>query len=181
MTIIVVYSVGMSIKDKESGKPATPRTFGEFLRAFRQAQGIGLVELAHRAGIDPGLLSRIETGKRKPPQTMFLNRLLKPLGIEEDSDEHKALYRLAGRTLWTTEELLERVSANRPVTYAELENMFLTPELWAVPVIAADLAELISKASEEAIRHGATSVTLGFADGSRKRFQVVAKTEGNEE
>ena len=48
-------------------------------------------------GIDSGLLSRIETGKRYPPEIPALTRLAKVLGIDEQSDDFAALLAAADR------------------------------------------------------------------------------------
>jgi transcriptional regulator with XRE-family HTH domain len=45
-------------------------TFGEALRRLRTERGISLRELARRASVDPGHLSRVEAGRRPPTPQM---------------------------------------------------------------------------------------------------------------
>jgi transcriptional regulator with XRE-family HTH domain len=140
--------------------PATPTTFGEFLRAFRTARGIGLVELARAAGIDPGLLSRIERGQRKPPNAVMIQHLLGPLGIEEESDEHKALYRLSGRRLMTRDELWKAVvEAN-----AGREPPDSTP--------CRNIAEMVGRAAEHAFSIGAIEIMVRDENDEVKKFHL---------
>ena len=52
------------------------------LRAVRVAHGLGLRQVAKRAGIDPGHLSRIERGLSRPSLTV-LSRLAHALGLKD--------------------------------------------------------------------------------------------------
>ena len=149
---------------------ATPTTFGELLRALRTARGIGLVEMAHRVGIDPGLLSRVETGKRKPTSTGMIDRLLEALGIKEDSDEHRALLRLAG--FMTRDEMWQAIveagtSHEPPTTPKDLSD--------SATVRCANLADLVGQATVWAVGHGATVITVRASDGSVQRFHLLAE------
>jgi transcriptional regulator with XRE-family HTH domain len=76
---------------------ARPITFGSIVRQWRKARKLGIVEVAKAVGIDSGLLSRIETGKRYPPDLPVLTRLGKVLGIDEQSDDFTALLAAADR------------------------------------------------------------------------------------
>src|SRR5271154_1089575 len=97
-------------------KMADAALFGSLLRKRRSALGLGMVELATASGIDPGLLSRIENGKRPPPEMPGLVLLARHLNIALDSpeftellsaadhDRHPALHKMAldmrGGTPW---------------------------------------------------------------------------------
>src|SRR5579864_7991393 len=95
MCQIACYSMVMSVRTQLP----TPAglTFGSTLRHWRNARGLGLVDVANKIGIDPTLLSRIETDKRYPPELPTLVRLAKVLGIDEGSDDFAALLAAADR------------------------------------------------------------------------------------
>lgn len=52
------------------------------LRAVRQAQGLGLREVAQKSGIDPGHLSRVERGQASL-SLESLARLARTLGLKD--------------------------------------------------------------------------------------------------
>lgn len=62
--------------------------FGAYLRSLRLKVGKGLREFSVECGIDPGNLSKIETGKMSPPMGEVMDRICTVLGFKE-SDEHK--------------------------------------------------------------------------------------------
>jgi transcriptional regulator with XRE-family HTH domain len=66
--------------------------FGAKLRAMREAKGLGLRELAGRAGISPAFLSKIEVGKEKAPAEPKVRALAKILDFDPD-----AMLAMAGR------------------------------------------------------------------------------------
>jgi len=47
--------------------------FGEKLRAIRRAKGILLIDMAHGAGVTPGFLSLVETGKKPIPERLIVS------------------------------------------------------------------------------------------------------------
>lgn len=55
------------------------KPFGEYLRTLRVARGLLLREVAAQLEIDPSLLSRIETNRKRPsrPQVVRLASILK--------------------------------------------------------------------------------------------------------
>lgn len=67
-------------------------TLGGRLRELRLAAGLGLRDLARRAGISPTYLSRIETSDEKTPSEDVINHLADQVGGGRDE-----LMRLAGR------------------------------------------------------------------------------------
>jgi transcriptional regulator with XRE-family HTH domain len=52
------------------------------LRAFREAQGLTLREVARRAAVDAGLLSRVERGQARP-SLGALWRIARVLGLKD--------------------------------------------------------------------------------------------------
>jgi transcriptional regulator with XRE-family HTH domain len=143
---------------KNNTAPTTPTTFGEFLRALRTARGMGLVELAHAAGIDPGLLSRIERGQRNAPNLLMIRRIVKPLGVDQDSAEFRDLYAFTGRRIMTSDELWQviREESQDPPPVVRCET----------------LAEMLGAVVEHAIHAGATQVVVQDREGVLKLFKV---------
>ncbi|HIC96338.1 TPA: helix-turn-helix domain-containing protein [Candidatus Bipolaricaulota bacterium] len=56
--------------------------FGRRLRELRRERGLGLRELARRAGIDHTRLSKIERGLRPPPEPVLILKLAQALEVE---------------------------------------------------------------------------------------------------
>ncbi|MEF8916670.1 MAG: helix-turn-helix domain-containing protein [Candidatus Bipolaricaulota bacterium] len=56
--------------------------FGRQVRQTRKEKGIGLRELSRRVGIDYSHLSRIERGKRPPPDLEVVVKIARELGID---------------------------------------------------------------------------------------------------
>ena len=56
--------------------------FGKKIRELRQERGLGLRELARRAGIDHTRLSKIERGLRPPPEPAVILKLAQALEVE---------------------------------------------------------------------------------------------------
>ena len=69
------------------------KNFGETLREMREAQAMALRTAAHRLGISPAYLSRIERGKEHPPKPDLVKRMATLLGGDPD-----VLFRLAEST-----------------------------------------------------------------------------------
>jgi HTH-type transcriptional regulator, competence development regulator len=67
--------------------------FGETIRQLREAQGLGLREVATMVGISPAYLSRIERGKENPPSPEIIKALAKILAADPD-----VLFRLCPST-----------------------------------------------------------------------------------
>lgn len=72
--------------------PYGQRGLGGLLRRTRQAQGIGLRELARRVNISPAYLSKIETGQLEPPSEGKLVAMAQQLNLDSD-----VLFAHAGR------------------------------------------------------------------------------------
>ncbi|MCI1270899.1 MAG: helix-turn-helix domain-containing protein [Sphingobium sp.] len=53
---------------KTGGKRLTP--FGEKCREIRKAKGMLLIDMAHVAGVSPGFLSLVETGRKPIPDRL---------------------------------------------------------------------------------------------------------------
>ena len=69
---------------------ANNKDFGRILKQHRAAAGLTLRELSARSGVSSSHLGRIESGDRFP-SAHILQRIAKPLGLEENE-----LFALAG-------------------------------------------------------------------------------------
>ena len=58
--------------------------FGETIRQLREAQGLGLREVAELSNLAPTYLSRIERGKELPPETDVIRAIAKVLAADAD-------------------------------------------------------------------------------------------------
>jgi transcriptional regulator with XRE-family HTH domain len=148
---------------------ARPITFGSIVRQWRKARKLGIVEVAKAVGIDSGLLSRVETGKRYPPDLPVLTRLAKVLGIDEQSDDFTALLAAADRA--RNPALHDMALAMRG---GKVWNPF-APDLMneLPPVFCGTLAEMVARAAERAISTGATAITVKGGDGAVQKYQVL--------
>ena len=149
--------------------PGGPLPFGTLVRTWRHARKLGIVEVAKAMGIDSGLLSRIETGKRYPPEIPALTRLAKVLGIDEQSDDFAALLAAADRA--RNPELHEMASAIRGGKPWNPFSADLMSEL--PPVFCDTLAEFVARATQHAITTGAVSITVKAQDGAVQKFQLL--------
>jgi transcriptional regulator with XRE-family HTH domain len=149
--------------------PGGPLPFGTLVRTWRHARKLGIVEVAKAMGIDSGLLSRIETGKRYPPEIPALTRLAKVLGIDEQSEDFAALLAAADRA--RNPELHEMASAMRGGKPWNPFSADLMNEL--PPVFCDTLAAMVARATERAISSGAVSITVKSVDGTVQKFQVL--------
>jgi transcriptional regulator with XRE-family HTH domain len=71
-------------------------TFGEWLKAKRAEKKLTLRSFAHRAGIDPGNLSRYERGVLPPPQDeAVLERIGNALGFRQGTSDWREMASLA--------------------------------------------------------------------------------------
>jgi transcriptional regulator with XRE-family HTH domain len=71
-------------------------TFGDWLKTRRIAKKQTLRAFAHRAGIDPGNLSRYERGVLAPPQdAVVLERIGNALEIRKNTEEWREMVSLA--------------------------------------------------------------------------------------
>ena len=164
MTICKFFAI---LKNVEA-MPTSTSVFGPLLRKKRIASGMGVVEFATACKINPGLLSRVESGKRPPPQmpglVTFANQLQIPLDSDEfaelmaaaDFDRNPALHRMAlemhGGGLWN------------PFAKREKDE-----------VLVSNLGELVSKAAEQAIRVEAAAITVHSPSGRATTYRLDAK------
>ncbi len=150
-----------------------PTTFGEGLRALREAKGLGLVELAKAVPIDPALLSKIERGLRQPPNLSMITRIMAPLGLDQESQEFRALYRLTGRGEIMTNDQLMAFLKNVPVEEPELQKPWVS-ELADAPKVVkcSTLAELVGRATECVVESRAVAVAVLGEDRTVRRFQL---------
>jgi transcriptional regulator with XRE-family HTH domain len=164
-------------------KPGMPLTFGKLLRHIRKSRGMTLAQVSEATRIDQATISKMELGDRLAPELHTVVRIASALEIPEGSEGFNALVTLA---------LDERAVAGE----ANADNGEATPGTavstvaWnvlrsadqpkLVPVFVQDVAELIARSNAEAIRRGATSITVRFEDGSTKRYEVLKHYEGVE-
>ena len=92
------------------------RSFGEFLRERRmtraaKSRAFSVRQLAHRVGIEPSYLSKIERGEQPPPGEETIRRIATELG--EDPD---VLLALAGKV----SSDLVKIIRERPTVVGEL-------------------------------------------------------------
>jgi len=97
-------------------------TFGEYIRERREALRVtdrrfSVRQVAHRIGVEPAYLSKIERGDVAPPSEEKIRRLAAELG--EDAD---VLLAMAGKV---SSDLLE-VIRKRPQLFAELIRQLKT-------------------------------------------------------
>jgi transcriptional regulator with XRE-family HTH domain len=72
--------------------------FGKFLRKLRLEAGFGLRAFAEATGMKPSNLSRLETGRLRPPASAEpLARIAAALGLDEASPEFRKLNDLAAQ------------------------------------------------------------------------------------
>ena len=91
-------------------------SFGKFVRERRtikaaENRAFSVRQLAHRVGIEPSYLSKIERGEQPPPGEETIHRIAKELG--EDPD---ALLALAGKV----SSDLTKIIRERPTLVGEL-------------------------------------------------------------
>lgn len=147
-------------------------SFGEAVRALRRERGMGLVDLAHRAGIDPALLSRIENKKRGVPRDFtFTDRIAAALDIAEDSPERQELGRRFIEDLLFGTGVEKLDVAAMDATAAAVAAAQPTPAQRR-PVLCRTLAELGGRAMEHMIQSQAVAVVVHGADGAVQEFRM---------
>jgi len=145
------------------------QSFGDLVRQLRRANKLGLVQVANSIRLDPGLLSRIETGKRFPPDLPVLLRLAEVLGVAEDSDQFAELLAAADRARNPElHAMASELRGGKPWNPFSADLMNEEP-----PIFCRSRAELISKATEHAITTNAISITVKSESGTVQKFQVL--------
>jgi HTH-type transcriptional regulator, competence development regulator len=81
----------------------TAVTFGSTLRSLREEKQLRMTELASKAGISQAFLSKIESGKEKPPAEGKLRALARELDCDPD-----VLLALAGRLPADVIEIIQK-------------------------------------------------------------------------
>jgi transcriptional regulator with XRE-family HTH domain len=147
----------------------TGQSFGDLIRALRKAKNLGLVDVAKAIGMDPGLLSRIETGKRYPPEIPGLLRLAKALGVPEESDQFGELLAAADRAMNPAlHEMALAMHGGKIWNPFSADRMNEEP-----PVFCKSLGELVSKATELAITTDAEEITVKSSSGAIQKFRLL--------
>lgn len=163
--------------------PIATRKFGSLLRKLRKTSDLSVVDLAKEAEVDPTLLSRIETGTRRPPELRTLIRLGNALRIRPGSEQFEQLWTLAEQERHPGGNAAEHVAKMKELTVVALKQVLSDLDVPAagdgasvLPVFVEDVAGLVASSNAEIIRRGgATSITVRFADGTTKRWQVMPR------
>lgn len=88
----------------------TPKNlFGDELRRLRKAASLSLAELADAAGCSIVHVSDVERGKKNPPQTAIIEKMLKRMRREEQLPK---MLVLAAQSRRSIEISVERTDAN---------------------------------------------------------------------
>ncbi len=100
----------LAMADQDAGTPAGI-AMGRRLRAARAALGLGSRELARKAGVEPGLVSKIESGTRHPHRISadVLERLAGALGVTSDFLRTGAAASSAAEILRERSEIVEAI------------------------------------------------------------------------
>jgi SOS-response transcriptional repressor LexA len=73
------------ITPSTSNVPTVPRRqFGNILRKIRKVRGLSIYELAEKANVDAGYISRLENAHRNPPSPKVLQRFAEALSVRVD-------------------------------------------------------------------------------------------------
>lgn len=91
--------------------------FGNSLRELRGIAGISQAELARRADLDPGYISRVERGVYRSPRLPTIRRISEALGL--DDEQNKQLISLSGRTHLSRNQISERFTIDEQGLWLE--------------------------------------------------------------
>ena len=157
------------VKVKRTTRNPAAQAFGDLLRRIRSGRKLGLADVAKVSDIDPALLSKIETGKRLPPELPTLLRLTQALDIPEESEQFAELLSLTDQ-------------ARNPELHAMAEKMrggkswnpFADPMHKDAPIFCSTRAELVAKVTEYSITNNPVLITVRTASGTTQRFEVLA-------
>ena len=157
--------------------------FGSQLRALREEKKLGLRELASQAGISPAFLSKIESGKEKPPAERKLRALAKVLEFDPE-----VLMALAGRLPADIVEIIQKhpreyvtlLRALRRLSAVQLEGLIQTYGLsmYRSEIGHAQLSKVVTPAAGLAKSKGfdiAASAEVRHRSAEFTRGQAVKK------
>jgi transcriptional regulator with XRE-family HTH domain len=182
ITIVAMMVLKEKAMTKRTSATTTKTTrpgFGALLRAHRKARHIGLVEFAQRIGLDPALLSRIETGKRTVPNPDVAHQCVTGLGIAEDSAEYRELSQSS------LEDMIFGVGVRGQRT-AEMDGVVAGPEPGqersrqqpqSTVEFCSSLGDLIGRSTAYAVEGRATEITVRVKNGTSRRFQITERQE----
>lgn len=95
-----------------SSEPTPPRRrFGNILRKIRKVRGLSIFELAEKAEVDAGYISRLENAHRNPPSPKVLKRFAEALKVKPELLMMAAgylEYDLGGKPL-SEEEIIKKI------------------------------------------------------------------------
>lgn len=72
-------------------------TFGQYLRAIRQARGVSVRQMAKAVEKTATYISDIEQGNNRPPEKELLEKIIDRLGLDDYTEVRTKLYDLAAR------------------------------------------------------------------------------------
>ena len=158
----------------------TQQTFGGTLRHIRNARGIGLRPLAATTGINFTALSRMESGRRRPPELGTLAKIAAALGMVEGTTDFMALWALAERerdpkrAAFAEKVFKDLLNVEGVVVIDACKPDPAKPDSvssereYPVPVLCRSLAELISRSNTLAIDANASEITVKSTSGVTK-------------
>ncbi len=77
------------VKRDRSAKPRQPQgSFSAIMRDYREAMGSSRNALAHKVGVDPSYLTRLEHGDREPPRQHIVEAIARELGLNQEQSNH---------------------------------------------------------------------------------------------
>jgi transcriptional regulator with XRE-family HTH domain len=157
------------VSSKDAKKPDAAQKFGHILRSLRIGRKMGLTDLARASEIDPALLSKIETGKRLPPELPTLLRLTEALDIADESTQFAELLALTDQARNPAlHEMAEKMRGGHAW------NPFADPMAEEAPIFCSTVAELVARVTEYAILNPPDLITVRTPAGTTQRFEVLA-------
>jgi len=137
--------------------------FGELVHRERLKRGLSLRSLAHRVGLDPSRLYRIERGARPPPPLSYIRALSRTLGIPMVD-----LLVATGTPKEVLETLLwsERLSFQREEAFVPFH-----PELWTKNTFVVEVVG--RKGALQTVLLGETRLeVISFSQAERLKITV---------
>lgn len=106
------------------------RTFGEFFHQKRMGLGLTLREFCEKYKLDPGNLSKLESGRLHPPKEEKLKEYARYLKLKKNSADWNAFFDLAAFSSGKLPIRMtnRRVAAKLPLLFRTIEGKKLSPE-----------------------------------------------------
>ncbi|MFH1363879.1 MAG: helix-turn-helix transcriptional regulator [Candidatus Omnitrophota bacterium] len=105
-------------------------TFGEFFHRKRISLGLTLREFCERYKLDPGNLSKLESGRLNPPKQEKLKEYARYLRLKKNSPDWNAFFDSAVLSSGKLPIRMtdRRVAAKLPLLFRTIEGKKLSPE-----------------------------------------------------